>query len=233
MIAQATSLTPSTTYRNVQFRKGTAEALPFVADLSADLIVAANAVHWFDQVRTWPEMGRCMRSGGLIAFWSYDRPVLVGRKLATEAMKRYVSSQEQWALGSYWPQPGANIVVNKLRSVKAPEGQWEEVLRAEYSPTADGDDAESGKRAEGLMGKRMKLGELAEYMRTWSAVHEWQEAHTGSRPSRDGGSGDVVDHMMDEMQKSETDWSVLGLNEYREAEVDVEWGGAIVLSRKR
>ena len=47
----------------VELLAGSAEALP-VADASVDVVVAAQAFHWFDLDRALPEIGRVLRVGG-------------------------------------------------------------------------------------------------------------------------------------------------------------------------
>jgi len=47
----------------VELLAGSAEALP-VADASVDVVVAAQAFHWFDLDRALPEIGRVLRLGG-------------------------------------------------------------------------------------------------------------------------------------------------------------------------
>ena len=57
--------------------------------------------------------------------------------------------------------------------------------------------------------KRMKVGEMETLVRTWSAAHELCEGHPDRKPLRDGGIGDVVDGMMENIWKAEGSWSRL------------------------
>jgi SAM-dependent methyltransferase len=50
------------------------EHAPFIADASIDLVTAAQAIHWFDLDRFYPEVNRVLRPDGIIAVWSYGRP---------------------------------------------------------------------------------------------------------------------------------------------------------------
>ena len=83
------------------------------------------------------------------------------------------------------------------------------------------------------MRKRMRMLEIEDFMRTWSAVHEWREAHPNMKSLRDGGNGDVIDKMMEDMRKSEDPWRHLSMDQWKDQEIDVEWGGALILARRR
>lgn len=54
-------------FSNVQVLPGCAEATS-LADACADLVTAAQAVHWFDPLPARAEMGRILRPGGWLAF---------------------------------------------------------------------------------------------------------------------------------------------------------------------
>jgi ubiquinone/menaquinone biosynthesis C-methylase UbiE len=57
-----------------RFVAGRAEALP-LPDASADLIVSAQAAHWFEEPDAIDEMRRVLRPGGHIAYvWKYPTP---------------------------------------------------------------------------------------------------------------------------------------------------------------
>ncbi len=55
---------------NIRYSAQPAEATDF-ADASFDLIAVAQALHWFDPVRFWPEVRRVARSGALFCGWGY------------------------------------------------------------------------------------------------------------------------------------------------------------------
>jgi SAM-dependent methyltransferase len=48
-----------------------------LASASADLVIVAQAFHWFDHARFVAEAGRVLRPGGLVAVWSYARSSVV------------------------------------------------------------------------------------------------------------------------------------------------------------
>lgn len=71
----------------IRFEQSPAESLPFIKDGSVDLVVAgmstvllssnfviftvsiAQASHWFDWSKLWPEASRILRKDGILAVW--------------------------------------------------------------------------------------------------------------------------------------------------------------------
>uniref|UniRef100_A0A1A8SL37 Methyltransferase type 11 domain-containing protein n=1 Tax=Nothobranchius rachovii TaxID=451742 RepID=A0A1A8SL37_9TELE len=56
---------------NITYRQGTAEDLPF-EDGTVDLLTAASAAHWFDQVKFLAEVNRVLKPGGCIALLGFS-----------------------------------------------------------------------------------------------------------------------------------------------------------------
>ena len=61
---------------NLSFTRGSAEDLP-AEDASADLIFVGQALHWFDRPKAYGEVGRVLRSGGILAI-AYNNRALAG-----------------------------------------------------------------------------------------------------------------------------------------------------------
>ncbi|KAJ4387349.1 trans-aconitate methyltransferase 1 [Gnomoniopsis smithogilvyi] len=238
MVKQAQHLTansPSMAYTRVSFRQGYAEETPFLEDHSVDLVTAGQAAHWFDYPRLWPELARLMRPGGsTLAFFGYKDHVLPSFPRASEIIQHYAYNVDPELLGSYWQQPGRSIVQDKLRKVQPPTEEWEDIQRVEYEPnTAKGP---GGGQGTPFMKAKMTLGAMEEYIRTWSSFHTWQRKFPNrERRGIDGkGKGDVVDELMDAVRDAEPalrgDGSATG---WKDIEVDVEWGSALLLARRK
>ncbi|XP_073329527.1 putative methyltransferase DDB_G0268948 [Pagrus major] len=58
-------------YSNITYRQGTAEDLPF-PDGSVDLLTAASAAHWFDQLRFLAEASRVLKPRGCMALLCFS-----------------------------------------------------------------------------------------------------------------------------------------------------------------
>ncbi|KAK8210114.1 trans-aconitate methyltransferase 1 [Zalaria obscura] len=121
MIKRANEQTPKDKYPNVSYQSASAEDSPFLEAGSVDLVVAAQAAHWFDYPRLFPELSRVVRKGGTLAFFGYKDHVFVDSPRATEILNHYGYGMEKELLGPYWQQPGRSITLNKLRAVQPPE----------------------------------------------------------------------------------------------------------------
>lgn len=224
MVSQAQS---STSASNVSFRQASAESLPFLSDSSVDLIVAGQAAHWFDQPRLWPEMHRVLRKGGTLAFWGYKDNVFVDWPYATKLLHEITSpfTDHPDTLGPYW-EPGRKIVVRKLRDLAPPVELFEDERRIEYEPNVGGKGKGSG---EGTLfvEARMTVEGVKEYLRTFSSVHAWHDAHAESVKRSAGGRGDIIDGLFDKAGEKEDIWR------HEEKEVDREWGSALLIVRRR
>lgn len=227
MLQLARELSKSQT--NITFYESIAENSSFLEDGSVDLVTAGQAAHWFDYGRLWPELARIVRPGGTVGFWGYTDPVIISHPRATQLIEHYGSSTDPSLLGGYWQQPGRDIVQGKMRAAQPPVEDWD-TMRVEYDP----------KTREGtlFMHAKMKLGEVAEFVRTWSAYHGWQQRWPERTRKVDDGdtenSGDVVDELMEGIRGEEPGLRGEGVEGgWREVVVELEWGTGLVLARRR
>jgi len=229
MIAQAESSTSKTEYRNIEFRRASAEDLSFIEDGSLDMVVAGQAAHWFDYAKVWPELGRKVRRGGTRAFWGYKDNIFVDYPRASQVLLDYCYGEDK--MGPYWEQPGRDIVRGKYRDIVPPESEWGDVKRVEYEPGMEGKGSGMG---ECLMRRTGRLGEMEGYVRTFSSFHNWAAAgeNEGRKARMDGGEGDIVDEMFDVMREVEPEWRKKG-EDWRDVEVENEWGSVILLARRK
>jgi SAM-dependent methyltransferase len=88
----------------VEALDGTAEDVP-LPDAAADVIVVAQAFHWFDFDRALPELHRVLRPGGhLVLFWNMRDladPVQAGVEALLEPLRLRVMAQHQ----GVWREP--------------------------------------------------------------------------------------------------------------------------------
>ncbi|KAJ9161709.1 Methyltransferase-like protein [Coniochaeta hoffmannii] len=240
MVAQAQRLTPPELASKITFKQGTAEDLrPFAADSSVDCAVAGQAAHWFDYSKAWPELARVVRRGGTLAFWGYkDHVVVGGGPAVAEVFYRYTYGDGEpcpgmEGLARFWELPGRDILRDSYTAIVPPEGEWEDVRRIAWDPDRrTGELGEDPPEEAMWQRKTLKLGELEGYVRTYSSFKNWQEEYPQIKSRAEGGEGDVVDRMFDEVVGAVPEWKNAG-EKWRDVEVDVAWGTVILLARRR
>jgi SAM-dependent methyltransferase len=94
--ASAAQLAAAKPHPRVTYLRHGAECLP-VRGASVDLVVAAQAAHWFDLARVHPEIRRVLRPQGLVAFFTYET-LRVGPAFDALLDEFYSS-----VIGPYWP----------------------------------------------------------------------------------------------------------------------------------
>ncbi len=119
-----------------------------------DLLVVAQAVHWFDHERFNAEAARVLRPQGVVAAWTYD---LARVNASVDACVQRFYQEE---IGRYWPAE-RRYVESAYRDLPFP---WEEIAAPAFE-----------------MGLRWDLDEFMGYVGTWSAVQRYIRA-TGRDP---------------------------------------------------
>lgn len=114
MIATARAHSAGKPTKNVHFEVSTAEDLgcnlsPPVQDNSVDLIIAANAAHWFDMQRFWASAARVLKPGGTVAFWTPGRPGIHPSTPNAAKIQDAMDSLEAEHLAPFY-EPG-NVIV--------------------------------------------------------------------------------------------------------------------------
>lgn len=127
---------------NISYQVGSAESMSQVADASADLIVAAQAAHWFDLGAFYQEVRRVAKAGARLALISYGVPYIEGPLNA-------IFQQAYWQdCFKYWP-PQRRAVENGYADLYFP---FKEESLANVS-----------------IEQAMSFEDLLAYVKTWSA----------------------------------------------------------------
>jgi SAM-dependent methyltransferase len=127
---------------------------PALRDGTVDLVVAAQAAHWFDHERFYPAAKRVLRKGGAVALWTYG---LAYVEPQIDAIVRHFYRN---VVGSYWP-PERRWVESAYRDLPFP-------LQEVGAPTFQ-------------LNLQWDLESLIGYLGTWSAVQRYRRA-TGEDP---------------------------------------------------
>ncbi|MET0533211.1 MAG: class I SAM-dependent methyltransferase [Steroidobacter sp.] len=120
---------------------------PALRDGTVDLVVAAQAAHWFDHERFYPEVQRVLKRDGALALWTYGLAFVEPR---VDAIVRHFYSD---VVGSYWP-PERRWVESAYRDLPFP-------LREVTAPSFQ-------------LNLEWDLDSLIGYLGTWSAVQRYK-----------------------------------------------------------
>ncbi|MBF0127564.1 MAG: class I SAM-dependent methyltransferase [Magnetococcales bacterium] len=123
---------------------------------SCDLVIVAQALHWFDPERFYAEVKRVLKPGGVIAVWCYGILRVAGEEVGREVERFY-----HRVVGPYWP-PERHHVETGYRELPFP-----------FDPI--------GEVPEFCMAQSWCLAELMGYLRSWSATGACLKA-TGQDP---------------------------------------------------
>ncbi|KAJ7224230.1 hypothetical protein GGX14DRAFT_424756 [Mycena pura] len=227
MISEATSHAATLGARAaaLNFFNAPAENLDFIKDQSVDLVIAAQAAHWFDWEKLWPELSRVLRYGGTVAFWIYSDFRLPQYPQLTSLITQYSQgSDPQTSLGPHW-EPGRRILNNHLLDIKSPETGWDDVTRVFFTGDYYPDLPEP--HLAPILRKTMTWGDgLNGYLRTFSSLHRYHEAFPDDLTRADG---DIATRFLRSLMAA----AQVPLGEKGEAqEVEVEWPLALVVARK-
>lgn len=146
--ASAAQIERATRHPRVEYRVATAERSGLDAHC-ADLIVVAQALHWFDLDRFWPEVRRVARRGALFAAWTYGA-LRVDGDAADALVQSFRGEAAPW-----WPEERRHVE-NGYRELPFP------FVRVE-APVFTVEAAWSVDR-------------LLAYLRSWSSVVRMREA---------------------------------------------------------
>jgi SAM-dependent methyltransferase len=152
--ASRAQIAHATAHPRVEYVCAPAEELP-VPDRSADLVAAAQALHWFDFERFYAECRRVLAPGGVFAAWTYETFRIDPRIDAA------VDGFYHGVVGPYWP-PERRYVESGYRTLPFP---WHELPTPAFQ-----------------LETRWDLDQVMGYLASWSSVQRYKDAHDGRDP---------------------------------------------------
>ena len=166
----AKQVAAATPHARVEYRCEPAEASTLAA-ASADLVVAAQAAHWFDWPRFCAEVERVAKPGALVALVSYNTLHVAGD--AGAELAHYYRD----VAGPYWPPERAHVE-NGYRDLVLPWPPVEACPRRAPWTEGKGEGKRASERASRdtenappiAMTADWTRDELVGYVTTWSAT---------------------------------------------------------------
>jgi SAM-dependent methyltransferase len=135
---------------NIDYRHAPAEKSGLPVH-SADLVTAAQALHWFDIDAFFREARRVLVPGGVIAVWGYGDPWL-----DEPSLQSAVHAFNRGTLEPYWA-PERALLLDGYRTIEFP---FDEIFTPSFS-----------------LEQRWTLEQLTGLMRTWSATSRFAARH--------------------------------------------------------
>jgi SAM-dependent methyltransferase len=147
--ASRAQLERAVAHARVEYREARAEQSGLDSG-SVDLVTVAQALHWFDTPRFFAEARRVLKTGGVLAVWTYGPLQVAGPEVDAVVQRFY-----HQIVGPYWPAERA-LVDSGYRSIHFP---FESLAAPAFRMAAS-----------------WALGRLLGYLGTWSATARYREA---------------------------------------------------------
>ncbi|ODQ78730.1 hypothetical protein BABINDRAFT_162423 [Babjeviella inositovora NRRL Y-12698] len=201
MIATANSKAaenlPPQDFERVSFHVSSSEDMGDVESGTADMVTVAQAIHWFNHKLFFQEVLRVLKPGGTLAYWYYVDPVFPKYPALNKIADNFIYDDPRY-LGSYWEQPGRNLLRGFLKDVAVPEHSFTQVKKFEFH-AEQFEEGGPEKEPPLYIHQKVTLNDYKAYCLTSSAYHAYKLAHPDEQI-------DVLDLMVEEMNK-EMGWT--------------------------
>ncbi|KAF9002629.1 S-adenosyl-L-methionine-dependent methyltransferase [Hymenopellis radicata] len=211
------------------FVQSAAEKLDCLEDQSTDMVIAAQACHWFDWSKLWPELSRVIRPGGTGAFWVYSEFRLTKYPSLTPLISEFMQGEDPaTSLGPHWQRPGRTILENHLVDVPAPPtdlgfGEMDRI----YFTGAYHSGFPRANVFPVILRNATTWGGLLGYLRTASSLHTFHERYPEDLQRTDG---DISERFWKALMKSASE--VDGKEYQAQDKLMVDWPVALLLVKK-
>ncbi|CAE6456202.1 unnamed protein product [Rhizoctonia solani] len=204
-----------------------AEKLSFLEDDSVDMVVAAQAAHWFNYKTLFPELARVLKPGGTVAVWNYAELRFGGRKALDPLIWEY--SHGEKSLGPHWQQPGRSILEGYLQKVPVPTSPpWDPSSIRRIYYVGDHEPDLQGEKLPIVLTKYLSWDAFRSYLRTWSSLHDYLVKHPNDKDSE---GGDIVDRLVKEVYEKGENLADTDTKAWKDGFI-AEWPLALLMLKK-
>jgi len=228
-----------------EFVQSPAEDLAFLKDRSVDIVIAAQAAHWFDWNRLWPELARVLRKNATVAFWGYSVFRLTRYPSLSPIITQYIQGTDPAnSLGPHW-EPGRAVLDNHLRTIPSAASVVPDAFAEEQRLYYTGSYyPELPSPLPVILRKKVTWEGFYAYLQSFSSLHTFLERYPED-PKHSGGT--IAQRFMQtlkaEMEQLDKEASTLTEGSLSSAtvpkeessedgEVEIEWPLALVLVKR-
>lgn len=168
------------TYKNVSFKISSSDDFKFLGADSVDkqkidMITAVECAHWFDFEKFQRSAYANLRKDGTIAIWGYADPIFPDYPEFDDLMIEVPYGKQ--GLGPYWEQPGRSRLRNMLKDSHLDPELFHDIQVSYFGAEDVRDKVKLHQHTKKplLIRKQVTLMEFADYVRTWSAYHQWKQ----------------------------------------------------------
>ncbi|KAH3672064.1 hypothetical protein WICMUC_004465 [Wickerhamomyces mucosus] len=194
----------------ISFHVSSGEEFKNIEDGSVDLITCAEALHWINHENFFKEASRVLKPNGTIAFWGYIEPIFIDHPKSNDIYEKYVFEDDRY-MGPLW-KPGKHYLRYFFNDVKIPAEEFKDVEKHDYYP------GKTQKKTAYFLGdENYSMKKFADYLSSWSAVHDWKRANPDAE-------FDVSQQLINELKET-FKWD-------DDTKIRAEWGTTYTFIRK-
>jgi len=226
-----------------EFVQSPAEDLAFLKDGSVDIVVAAQAAHWFDWNRLWPELARVLRKNATVAFWGYSDFRLTCYPSLSPIITQYMQGTDPAnSLGPHW-EPGRAVLDNHLRTIPSAASVVPDAFAGEQRLYYTGSYyPELPSSLPVILRKKVTWEGFYAYLQSFSSLHTFHERYPEDLKRPDGTIAQkfmqALKTEMEQLDKVTSTTKEGSLSSAKEesnggGEVEIEWPLALILVKRR
>jgi len=228
-----------------EFVQSAAEDLAFLKDGSVDIVVSAQAAHWFDWKRLWPELARVLRKNATVAFWGYSDFRLTRYPSLSPLITQYMQGTDPAnSLGPHW-EPGRAVLNSHLHSIPSATSVVPDAFAGEQRLYYTGSYYPSlPSPLPVILRKKVTWEGFYAYLQSFSSLHTFHERYPEDLKHPEGTIAQrfmqTLRTEMEELDKvssTSTEGSGSPVSVHKEevnedGEVEIEWPLALVLVKR-
>ncbi|ODQ78731.1 hypothetical protein BABINDRAFT_8972 [Babjeviella inositovora NRRL Y-12698] len=195
----AQDVLPSQDLDRISFHVSLAHNLGQIEAKTVDMVIAAQAIHWFNQELFFREVHRILKPGGTLAYWFYIDGIFAKEyEVINQIIQKFIYEDSRY-LGPHWEQPARRLLRGYLKDVEVPTECFTKIKRLVFhgkdgfgKNRLSGGESDKNKEDVLYIHKYLTLNEYKLYVQVSAAYFAYKELHSDDEE-------DCIDLMIDEI----------------------------------